>query len=514
MMRGANEIRSYPLRAEHAVARTLADSDDAGPMQSKLLAAIGEALGWPTGAIWEAPVAQDDPMCCVETWHVPGTDLEAFATITRGTRLVRGEGLPGRVWASAAPAWLADVGADSNFPRAAAAVRAGLHAAFCFPVRSGGRVLGAIEFFDRGWREPDEELLATMAILGGQIGQFVERRRAEQAVSDSEQLKRAMLDAALDAVVTIDEHSRIVDFNMAAERIFGCSREQVLGHDMAETIIPPWLRERHRLGLARYLRTGAGDVLDRRVEIVGMRADGAEFPVELTITRVDLPGAPRFTGFLRDITDRRRAETDLKASRARIVEAADAERRRIERNLHDGAQQRLVWVGYGLRTARQALDRDPSAAAEALDEAIAGLAQAGDELRELARGIHPAVLSEGGLEPALTILAERSVTLVELDLTPEERFPAAIETAAYFVVAEALTNVARHASAGRLNVSAKRVDGALVVEVADDGCGGADLGRGSGLRGLADRVSALSGTFAVTSVPGKGTIVRAEFPCG
>jgi PAS domain S-box-containing protein len=513
MMRGANEIRSYPLRAEHAVARTLADSDDAGPMQSKLLAAIGEALGWPTGAIWEAPVAQDDPMCCVETWHVPGTDLEAFATITRGTRLVRGEGLPGRVWASAAPAWLADVGADSNFPRAAAAVRAGLHAAFCFPVRSGGRVLGAIEFFDRGWREPDEELLATMAILGGQIGQFIERRRAEQAVRDSEQLKRAMLEAALDAVVTIDEQSRIVDFNTAAERIFGCTRKQVLGRDMAEAIIPPWLRERHRRGLARYVQTGEGKVLDRRVEIVGMRAGGLEFPVELTITRIDMPGPPRFTGFLRDITDRRRAEAELKASRARIVEAADVERRRIERNLHDGAQQRLVWVGYGLRTAREALDRDPAAAVEALDDAIAGLAQAGEELRELARGIHPAVLSEGGLEPALTILAERCATPVELDVTSDERFPAVVETAAYFLVAEALTNAARYADASQVRLRAQRVGGALVVVVADDGRGGADVDSGSGLRGLADRVSALGGTFAVESPPGHGTIVRASIPC-
>jgi signal transduction histidine kinase len=249
------------------------------------------------------------------------------------------------------------------------------------------------------------------------------------------------------------------------------------------------------------------------VEIVGMRAGGLEFPVELTITRIDMPGPPRFTGFLRDITDRRRAEAELKASRARIVEAADVERRRIERNLHDGAQQRLVWVGYGLRTAREALDRDPAAAVEALDDAIAGLAQAGEELRELARGIHPAVLSEGGLEPALTILAERCATPVELDVTSDERFPAVVETAAYFLVAEALTNAARYADASQVRLRAQRVGGALVVVVADDGRGGADVDSGSGLRGLADRVSALGGTFTVESPPGHGTIVRASIPC-
>jgi PAS domain S-box-containing protein len=509
-MGAADETCSYPLRAEHAVARTLADTEDADEARSKLLAAIGEALGWLTGAVWEAT---DDAMHCVETWHAPGAGVEAFVAITRDTRLTLGEGLPGRVWVSAAPAWLANVGGDPNFPRAAAAVSAGLHAAVCFPVRSGGRVLGAIEFFDREWREPDDELLATMAILGGQIGEFVERRRAERVVRDSEQLKRAMLEAALDAVVTIDEHSRIVDFNAAAERIFGYPREQVIGRDMADAIIPPRLRERHRRGLARYLQTGEQRVLDRRVEIVGVRAGGEEFPVELTITRIDLPGSPRFTGYLRDITDRKRAEAELKASRARIVEAADAERRRIERNLHDGAQQRLVWVGYGLRTARRALDGDPAAAAEALEEAIAGLALAGEELRELARGIHPAVLSEGGLEPALTILAERCPTPVELDVASDERFPAGVETAVYFVVAEALTNVARYANANKASLRAQRVDGSLVVEVADDGDGGADAESGSGLRGLADRVNALGGSLLVESPLDGGTIVRAHIPC-
>ena len=511
-MRAAADITSYPLRAEHAVAQALADTDDAAKAQSKLLAAIGDALGWLAGAFWEAPPAWDDAMRCIETWHVPGEDLDAFAAATRDTRLTLGEGLPGRVWTTAAPAWVTDVGADPNFPRAAAAQRAGLHAAVCFPVRSGGRVLGAIEFFDRELREPDVELLATMVNLGGQIGQFVDRRRAQAAVRDSEQLKRAMLEAALDGVVTIDEHSRIVDFNTAAERIFGHTREDVLGHDMAEAIIPPWLRERHRRGLANYLRTGEQKVLDRRVEIVGMRCSGEEFPVELTITRIYVPGPPRFTGYLRDITDRKQAEAVLKASRARIVEAADAERRRIERNLHDGAQQRLVWVGYGLRNARAALDRDAAAAAEALDEAIVGLAEAADELRELARGIHPAVLTEGGLEPALTVLAQRCATPVALDVTAD-RFPPAVETAAYFLVAEALTNVARHAQAKRATLSAQRADGALVVLVADDGRGVAGAEPGSGLRGLADRVNALGGTFTIQSPDAGGTIVRAEIPC-
>jgi PAS domain S-box-containing protein len=512
-MGGATKATSYPLRAEHAVARALAETDDADEALPRLLAEIGEALAWPIGAYWDAPDRRDDAMRCLDTWHLPSPALDAFAAATRHTLLTLGEGLPGRVWATAAPAWLADASRDPNFPRAKAAAAAGLRAAFCFPLKSRGRVLGAMEFFDREQREPDDELLVTMATLGGQIGQFVERRRAEEALLDSEQLTRAMLEAALDGVVTIDERGRIVDFNPAAERIFGRARAAVLGQDMAEAIIPPGLREQHRWGLARYLETGEARVLDRRIEIVGMHADGSEFPVELTITRIRVQGPPRFTGYLRDITDRKRTEAELRASRARIVEAADAERRRIERNLHDGAQQQLVWIGYGLRTARQALEHDPVAAAHALDEAMEGLASASEDLRELARGIHPALLTEGGLEPALTVLAERSTTPVLAEVAGDERFPEAVEIAVYFLVSEALTNVARHAEATRATLTVRRNGDGLLVELSDDGRGGADTGAGSGLRGLEDRISALGGSFAVQSPPGEGTVIRAAIPC-
>jgi signal transduction histidine kinase len=204
---------------------------------------------------------------------------------------------------------------------------------------------------------------------------------------------------------------------------------------------------------------------------------------------------------------------ELQASRARIVAAADAERRRIERDLHDGAQQQLVWIGYGLRTARDLLHRDPASAASALDEAIHGLGQAAEDLRELARGIHPALLTEDGLEPALAVLAERCVTPVALEVAGEQRYPEAVEIAAYFLVSEALTNVARHACATQAKLTVRRIDDTLIVEVTDDGRGGADSASGSGLRGLQDRISALGGSLMVKSPPGRGTVIRAEIPC-
>jgi signal transduction histidine kinase len=204
---------------------------------------------------------------------------------------------------------------------------------------------------------------------------------------------------------------------------------------------------------------------------------------------------------------------ELRTSRARIVEASYAARRRLERDLHDGAQQRLVALALDLRLARTKFDADPAAAAELLDASIAELAQATDELRELARGIHPAVLTDRGLGAALDALATRAPLPVELGSVPEERLPEPVETAAYFVVAEALTNVAKYAEATHAEVSVERANGTLRVEVRDDGVGGADPAAGTGLRGLADRIAALDGKLDVTSPSGSGTVVRAEVPC-
>jgi len=202
----------------------------------------------------------------------------------------------------------------------------------------------------------------------------------------------------------------------------------------------------------------------------------------------------------------------LRASRARIVDVGTAERRRLERNLHDGAQQRLVALSLSLRLAQAKLHKDAAAADRLLVGAQEELALALGELRELARGIHPAVLSDRGLKVALESLAGRSPVPVALDGTPRERLPPAVEAAAYFVVAEALTNVVKYANASQATVRVSRDNGHAVVEVADDGVGGADPQRGSGLRGLADRISALDGRLELDSPQGAGTTLRAEIP--
>ena len=205
---------------------------------------------------------------------------------------------------------------------------------------------------------------------------------------------------------------------------------------------------------------------------------------------------------------------ELHASRSRILQAGYEQRRRIERDLHDGAQQRLMALGIDLRLVREHIDGDPAQAAELLDEALRELGEATRELRELARGIHPAVLTDRGLKAALKGLAGRSPVPVEVLETPVDRLPSPIEAAVYFIVAEALTNAARYAGASRVTVSIARENGEVEVDVSDDGVGGADPDHGSGLRGLHDRVSALDGSLLLASASGAGTSLTARIPCG
>jgi signal transduction histidine kinase len=206
------------------------------------------------------------------------------------------------------------------------------------------------------------------------------------------------------------------------------------------------------------------------------------------------------------------SRSELAASRARIVAASDETRRRIERDLHDGAQQQLVTLGLALRSAQAELPHDLEDVRAELSHVQQGLTDVLDELREISRGIHPAILSERGLAPALKILARRSPTPVALDVHVEGRLPGGVEVAVYYVVSEMLTNTAKHAQASAVYVDVTRADGVLHISVRDDGVGGADPARGSGLVGLRDRVEALGGTIAFQSAKGTGTAVNVLLP--
>jgi len=202
----------------------------------------------------------------------------------------------------------------------------------------------------------------------------------------------------------------------------------------------------------------------------------------------------------------------LTASRARVLAAADDARRQIERDLHDGAQQRLVSLALAVRTAQAALPPASGRLADELASVADGLTSALDDLRELARGIHPSILSEGGLVPALKALARRSIVPVQLDVQNAARLPQPVEVAAYYLISEALTNAAKHSNASVVHVGAQIIGNVLHLRVRDDGDGGADPALGSGLMGLKDRVEALGGTITIHSPAGAGTSLDADLP--
>ncbi|HEU4340267.1 MAG TPA: MASE1 domain-containing protein, partial [Candidatus Binatia bacterium] len=310
------------LIVQDAVSRILAESPELRHATPKLVQVLCERAGWDIGAIWDIDRGGNH-LECVELWRSAAVSAPEFEALTRQHKFSRGIGLPGRVWSSGQPAWVPDVTQDSNFPRAPAAAMAGLHAAFCFPFKFGDEILGVIECFSREVRQPDDHFLQMLPAIGSQLGQFIERRRAEEARQHSEALKGAILESALDCIISIDQEGKVIEFNPAAEKTFGYARAKVLGMPLAELIIPPHLREDHYRGLARYFDTGHGAVLGRRVEMPARRADGTELSVELAINAVQLGPDRIFTAYLRDITLRKQAEQALRASEQRFQAIID-----------------------------------------------------------------------------------------------------------------------------------------------------------------------------------------------
>jgi PAS domain S-box-containing protein len=337
--------------------------------------------------------------------------------------------------------------------------------------------------------------------LQRQLGQQLEQLERER------DFIRTVVDAASAVFGIVDPEGRIVRYNYALARLSGRVDDDVTrGKPFWDVFVhPPDARAVREALLGadgvehehRFRRHGGGSAV-----VAWSRA-----------ALVDDAGRPRvlFTGV--DVSARKEQEDELRASRTRIVEAADAARRRIERDLHDGAQQRLVTLSLALRIARSAVaSGDAAAADEQLRTVEAELAEALGELRELARGIHPAVLTERGLPDALESLAVRSHVPVEVREVPQQRFAPQLEAAIYYVVAEGLTNVTKYARADVASVRVFHENGRMIAEIEDDGVGGADASAGTGLRGLVDRVEALGGTLAVESPRGVGTTIRAEIP--
>ena len=314
------------LSVQHLVSQIIAESKSPAETFETVLAEVGQALRWSYATYWEFDRGAD-ALRPLHSWMASDRSFAEFDRKTKAIVLRRGEGFPGRVWETGRPYWESDLATPAVYPRSAQASAEGLHSAFGIPVKTADRFFGVLEFLAEDVLTPDQALLNAAQGVGYQLGEFLERARAMAAEHESEVRKASILETALDSIVTSDHRGTITEFNPAAEATFGYRKEDVIGRQMVDLIIPPQHRAAHLKGMERYLATGEAHVLGRRIEITAMRSDRTEFPVELAIVRVPLPGPAFFTAYIRDLTERKRLEAD----QARLLqESKEANRAKSE----------------------------------------------------------------------------------------------------------------------------------------------------------------------------------------
>jgi PAS domain S-box-containing protein len=520
--------------AQYAVARVLAGAQTLAEAAPSVLAAIGETLEWQSAGLWLVD-ADAEVLRCAVTWHSRRAARPAFEAQSRSLTFRRGVGLPGRVWQHGAPAWSSDVTADDNFPRREAALRDGLRGGFAFPLLSRGETRGVLELFSDEPRDRDDDLVDAMVAIGHQFGQFLDRLQAEADVRAGEAFKSAVIESALDCVITMDHRGLITEFNPAAERTFGHARAEVIGRELAEVVVPQALRARHRKGLARYLETGRSEILGARLELPALRADGTEFPAELSVTRIELPGPPRFTGYIRDLTERRRAEDAL-----REAQKMEAVGRLAGGIAHDFNNLLSVIGGF----AGLAL-RNPQARGELADH-LREISQATEQGAALTQQL----LAFSRSQPVETSVVSVNRVIAELDGFLRRALGEDVRLVTVFGGTHCLVEINRGrleqvivnlavnardamASGGTLTIESDETppgDAATVVlRVSDTGCGmDADTqahifepffttkptgeGTGLGLATVYGIVTGAGGGIQVESTPGRGTAFTIRLP--
>ncbi len=535
------------LAEEQAALRRVAVLVAQQPSPSEVFTAVTQAVGLLLDADLAVlhVFAGDGKATAIASWSGDGPILPI------GTRFpLDGDNLTARIFASGAPARL--YSDDEAWKRAEtdSARSLGMRSAVGAPILVEGKLWGALLAATRGvepWAENAETRIAAFTELAATAIANAESREALAELADEQAAPRRVATLVAQGTspqdlfeAVAEEIGRLLPVGSATMGRFepDDSVTTVASWSTAEVAFPTgkrWPTEGTNVAWMVLQRgrsariddfSAATDPIGVAAREAGMKsAVGSPIVVEghlwgvMTATSTEGPLPPgtearlaSFTELVATAIANAESSAELAASRRRIVAASDDARRRIERNLHDGTQQRLVSLGLAVRAAEANLAPERQDVQDQLSRVAIGLADAVEDLQEISRGIHPAILSRGGLGPALQALAQRSAIPVDLDITTDVRLAEPIEVAAYFVASEALANAAKHSQASRIDVSLEQREGSLVLSVGDEGVGGADPGRGSGLVGLTDRVEALGGSISVHSPEANGTQITAELP--
>lgn len=477
------------LTVQYTVSRMLAESATIQQGIPAVVEAICGALGWDYGTVWEVD-QNSQVLRCVDLWYPHDLSFPQFTAACRELTFACGVGLPGRAWLSGEPVRVADISSqDSDSRRAAVAATEGLHAAVAIPLRLGDETLGVLEFLSCKVQEADREVLPLMTAVGNQLGQFIERKRAEAALQESGARTRAIVDTAVDGIITIDEHGIIDSANPAAERLFGYSRDEMIGRNVS-LLMPSPYHDSHDQYIANYLRTGERKVLGIGREVAGRRKDGTTFAVDLSLSEVVLDNRRIFTGIVRDISERKQAEeqrTDaLQRERQARKEAEEANRAKdeflavISHELRTPLTPILTWsrLLHSGKLDHAATER----ALEAIERATRSQAQLIEDLLDVSRittgklrlDVRPIELPsvvEAAIESVrpgaeakgirLDIVLDRNAGIVSGD-------PERLQQVVWNLLSNAVKFTPR---AGRVQVRLQRVNSHVEIAVSDTGQG-------------------------------------------
>ncbi len=485
------------------------------------LKAICDLKEWPIGHGYLISQIGSREFVSSTIWFLKRSGFESFKKATEEAQLAISDGFPGLIVAARKPVWLSDLEDPVVLPRSNSAVAAGLKLGFGFPVYVGAEIVAVMEFFSDSLSQPDEELESLVIQVGAILGRAFERKRAEDALLQSEERHRILADTASDAIVTINEDGTVVYANPATNRLFGHPVSEVVGQEIT-MLMPDRLRSLHTQAFARHLQTGCRHMGWDRVELTALHESGREFPIELSLAESRLGAVKFFTGIIRDVSERKGSEAELQRLSAQLLQLQDEERRKIARDLHDSVGQILAALSMNNSVVQSQSHKLDALGSRAVSENAQLVQQVSDEIRTLSHLLHPPLLEIAGLASALRWyvdgFSERSKIKVDLEIPDAfDRLPQGTELAVFRIVQECLTNIHRHSGSKTGTIRIRREDDRLVVDVEDRGTGIPrekqvrlkDTGRGGvGFAGMRERLRPLGGVLEIRSDE-NGTLVRA-----